>query len=80
MRLISLKRKTERLNRYLLKSKPMPVLIEDKKYFEVLETAKAMDVTPQTVRDYIKTGKLRAIKKRVLLITEDSLREYATKK
>ena len=53
----------------------MPTLIKDKTYYKVGETAQAMDVTPQTVRAWIKQGKLRATKSGGLLITEESFKK-----
>ena len=53
----------------------MPTLIKDKTYYKVRETAQAMEVTPQTVRAWIKQGKLQATKLGGLLITEESFKK-----
>jgi excisionase family DNA binding protein len=55
----------------------MPILIEGIKFYTVPETAKALRVTPQTVRTYIKTGKIKSQRiGRPILITENNLREF----
>ena len=71
-----MRRKTEKLNLYL-KSKEMSTEIEGIKFYTIPETAKALRVTPQTVRAYIKQGKLRSQRiGRPILITENNLREF----
>ena len=55
----------------------MSTTIEGIKFYTIPETAKALRVTPQTVRAYIKQGKLRS--QRIgspILITENNLREF----
>lgn len=55
----------------------MATVIEGIKFYTIPETAQALNVTPQTVRAYIKQGKLKG--KRVgrpILITENNLREF----
>ena len=55
----------------------MPTQIENIKFYTVQEIAQALQVTPQTVRAYIKQGKIRAQRiGRPLLITETSLKEF----
>jgi excisionase family DNA binding protein len=55
----------------------MPTQIENIKFYTVQEIAQALQVTPQTVRAYIKQGKIRAQRiGRPLLITESSLKEF----
>lgn len=55
----------------------MPTQIENIKFYTVQEIAQALEVTPQTVRAYIKQGKIRAQRiGRPLLITESSLKEF----
>jgi excisionase family DNA binding protein len=55
----------------------MPTQIENIKFYTVQEIAQALQVTPQTVRAYIKQGKIRAQRiGRPLLITEISLKEF----
>lgn len=71
-----MRRKTEKLSLYL-KSKNMSTTIEGIKFYTIPETAKALRVTPQTVRAYIKQGKLRSQRiGRPILITENNLREF----
>jgi excisionase family DNA binding protein len=46
-------------------------------FLTVQETAKALGVTPQTVRTYIKQGRLKANRiGRPLLIMEESLKDF----
>lgn len=55
----------------------MPREIEGLRFYMILEVAQALDVTPQTVRSYIKQGRIRA--QRIgtnVLITEKSLQEF----
>jgi excisionase family DNA binding protein len=55
----------------------MPTVIEGIKFFTIQETAEALRVTPQTVRAYIKRGKLKGQRiGRPILITENNLREF----
>ena len=55
----------------------MSTTIEGIKFYTIPETAKALRVTPQTVRAYIKQGKLRSQRiGRPILITENNLREF----
>lgn len=55
----------------------MATVIEGIKFYTVLETAKALQVTPQTVRAYIKQGRIRSQRiGRPILIKEDNLREF----
>jgi len=55
----------------------MPTVIEGVKLFTVKEVAEAMGVTHQTVRKYIKVGRLRAQRVgKPLLITEKSIRAF----
>jgi len=55
----------------------MATVIEGIKFYTVPETAKALRVTPQTVRAYIKQGKLRSQRiGRPILITENNLKEF----
>jgi excisionase family DNA binding protein len=55
----------------------MATVIEGIKFFTIQETAKALRVTPQTVRAYIKKGKLKGQRiGRPILITENNLREF----
>ena len=55
----------------------MATVIEGIKFYTIPETAQALRVTPQTIRAWIKQGKLKG--KRVgrpILITENNLKEF----
>ena len=55
----------------------MATVIEGIKFYTIPETAKALNVTPQTVRAYIKQGKLKGQRiGRPILITENNLKEF----
>ena len=55
----------------------MPTVIEGIKFYTIPEVAEALDVTPQTVRAYIKQGRIRSQRiGRPAYITERSLREF----
>jgi len=55
----------------------MATIIEGIKFYTIQETAEALNVTPQTVRAYIKQGKLKGQRiGRPILITENNLREF----
>lgn len=55
----------------------MPTQIDEMKFYTVNEVAEKFRVTPQTIRTYIRTGKLRASRiGRPHLITEKALREF----
>ena len=55
----------------------MPLEIQGIKFYTVPETAETFKVTPQTVRTWIKTGRLNSIRiGRPILITEDNIREF----
>ena len=55
----------------------MPKVIEDIKFYTVQETAELLQVTAQTVRAYIRQGRLEATRiGRPLLITENNLKEF----
>lgn len=55
----------------------MPVTIADSKLFTVAEVATALQVTPQTLLNYIKKGRIEAQRiGRAFLIPEDSLRTF----
>lgn len=55
----------------------MATVIEGIKFYTVPETAEALNVTPQTVRSYIKQGKLKGKRiGRPILITENNLKEF----
>jgi excisionase family DNA binding protein len=55
----------------------MATVIEGIKFYTIPETAEALRVTPQTVRAYIKKGRLKGQKiGRPILITENNLKEF----
>jgi excisionase family DNA binding protein len=55
----------------------MATEIEGIKFYTIPETAEALKVTPQTVRAYIKKGKLKSKRiGRPILITENNLKEF----
>jgi DNA-binding transcriptional MerR regulator len=55
----------------------MATVIEGIKFYNIPETAEALRVTPQTVRAYIKNGRLKGQRiERPILITENNLREF----
>jgi excisionase family DNA binding protein len=55
----------------------MATVIEGIKFYTIPETAEALRVTPQTVRAYIKNGKLKELRVgRPILITENNLKEF----
>lgn len=71
-----MKKRTELLNQYL-KSKDMATVIEGIKFYTIPETAQALRVTPQTIRAWIKQGKLKGQRiGRPILITENNLKEF----
>lgn len=56
----------------------MPTKIEELTFYTVEEVAEKFRVTPQTIRTYIRKGKLRASRiGRPLLITSKALEEFA---
>ena len=55
----------------------MATVIEGNKFYTIPETAQALNVTPQTIRTWIKQGKLKSQRiGRPILITENNLREF----
>lgn len=55
----------------------MATVIEGIKFYTIPETAQALQVTPQTVRAYIKKGRLQSQRiGRPILITERNLRDF----
>jgi excisionase family DNA binding protein len=58
----------------------MGTIIEGIKFYTIPETATALRVTPQTIRAYIKQGKIKGQRiGRPILITENNLKEFLTK-
>jgi len=57
----------------------MPTEIEGIKFYNIPETAKALQVTPQTVRAWIKQGKIKSQRiGRPILITDRNLKQFLT--
>ena len=55
----------------------MATVIEGIKFYTIPETAKALRVTPQTIRAWIKQGKLKGQRiGRPILITDNNLKEF----
>jgi len=55
----------------------MATIIEGIKFYTIQETAEVLNVTPQTVRAYIKQGKLKGQRiGRPILITENNIKEF----
>lgn len=55
----------------------MATEIEGIKFYTIPEAAEVLNVTPQTVRAYIKQGKLKGKRiGRPILITENNLKEF----
>ena len=58
----------------------MATVIEGIKFYTIPETAQALKVTPQTVRAWIKKGKIKSQRiGRPILITENNLKEFLQK-
>lgn len=55
----------------------MATVIEGIKFYTIPETAQALRVTPQTIRAWIKQGRLKGQRiGRPILITENNLKEF----
>lgn len=55
----------------------MPTVIENIKFYTVTEVASTLRITPQTVRIYLKEGKIKGQRiGRPILITERALKEF----
>ena len=55
----------------------MATVIEGVKFYTIPETASALKVTSQTVRAWIKRGRLKGMRiGRPILITENNLKEF----
>lgn len=55
----------------------MATVIEGIKFYTIQETASALRVTPQTVRAWIKRGRIKSQRiGRPILITETNLKEF----
>lgn len=57
----------------------MPTTIQGITFYDVAETANVLQVTPQTVRAYIKAGRMKSQRiGRPVLITKENLHEFLT--
>ena len=66
---------TEKLNPYQISSTMRE--IEGIRVFTIAETAETLGITPQTVRAYVKQGKLKGQRVgRPILITENSIKRF----
>jgi len=55
----------------------MATVIEGIKFYTIPETAEALNVTPQTIRAWIKKGRIKSQRiGRPILITENNLKEF----
>lgn len=55
----------------------MPTVIEGIKFYRIPEAAEALQVTPQTIRAWVKQGRIKATRiGRPLLITEKNLKDF----
>jgi len=55
----------------------MPTEIQGIKFYRIPEVAEALQVTPQTIRAWIKGGRLKSQRiGRPILITEENLRDF----
>jgi excisionase family DNA binding protein len=55
----------------------MATVIEGIKFYTIPETAKALKVTPQTIRAWIKQGKIKSQRiGRPILITQSNLKDF----
>ena len=55
----------------------MATIIEGIKFFTTIEAAQTLQVTPQTVRAYIKQGRIKSQRiGKPILITENNLMEF----
>jgi excisionase family DNA binding protein len=55
----------------------MPTTIEGLKLYTIPEAADALRVTPQTIRNYLKQGKLKGQRiGRPIFITESNIRDF----
>ena len=61
------------------KIKVMPTEIEGIKFYRIPEVAEALGVTTETVRAWLKKGRLKGVRVgRPILITEKNLRDFLT--
>lgn len=58
----------------------MPTKIEGIQFYTIPEVAQALQVTPQTIRAYIKKGRLKSTRiGRPILVTEKNIRTFLKK-
>lgn len=71
-----MRRKTDRSRTYL-NVKTMPTVIEGIKLYTIPETALALKVHTNTVRAYVRQGKLKGLRiGRPIFITEKNIKEF----
>lgn len=56
----------------------MPTTIEGIEFYKIPEVAEAFKVTPQTIRTWIKQGKLKS--QRIGRLTKENIKEFLDKK
>jgi excisionase family DNA binding protein len=55
----------------------MPTIIEGIKFYTIPETAEALKVTPQTIRAYLKQGRLKGTRiGRPIFITQSNIKAF----
>jgi excisionase family DNA binding protein len=55
----------------------MPTVIEGIKFYTIPETAETLKVTPQTIRAYLKQGRLKGTRiGRPIFITQSNIKEF----
>jgi hypothetical protein len=55
----------------------MPTKIDKITFYTIPEVAEVLKVTPQTIRSYIKSNRLKSVRiGRPILITEDNLKSF----
>jgi excisionase family DNA binding protein len=55
----------------------MPTVIKNITFYTIQETAEALKVTPQTIRTWIKQGRLKSIRiGKPIFVTEQDLKEF----
>ena len=55
----------------------MPTVIKNITFYTIQETAEALKVTPQTIRAWIKQGRLKSIRiGKPIFVTEKDLKEF----
>jgi len=55
----------------------MPTVIKNITFYTIQETAEALKVTPQTIRTWIKQGRLKSLRiGKPIFVTEQNLKEF----